>query len=1268
MIALALAALWPQEVSAGGETPTRTEAASPPRVAAFYADLRLSFEVNQGQTDPSVKYLAHGPGYTLWLTADQAVLALGSSAQPSTTSLPVVRLELVGSDAAPRVSGEQPLPGESNYFLGNNPQAWHTRIPTFAQVRYRNVYRGVDLIYYGRQGQLEYDFVVQPGADPSSIQFAINSDEKVGNRQKPVGGAMEGQDPAPAGQSAIDNRKSSTSGPLRIDGNGDLVVGIEGGEVIFHKPLVYQPGTDYEPTTNNRKPRNNPKKVIDGHYVLKGRRVTFAVGSYDRRQPLVIDPVLSYSTYLGGSGPDVAYGIAVDSSGNAYITGSTSSVNFPIVSAEQPTYAGNGDAFVVKLNATGSGILYSTYLGGSGPDTGFAIAIDSSGDAYVAGSTSSVAFPTVNAFQLVYGGPGATQTGYVPQSNGFIAKLNPQGNKLLYSSYLGGSTSPGGRPADSIQAIAIDSSGAAYVTGSEQSTDFPTVNPLQIGNNGASDAFVTKVNPSGNALDYSTFLGGSGADVGRAIAVDGSGDAFLAGYTLSSNFPTQNAFQGTNPAATNAHCFVTELNPAGTSLVFSTYFGGTGQDRAFGIALDSQGNIYLAGDTTSTDFPITANAFQSMNQGQGDAFVSKLNPLTSPLSVVYSTFLGGSAADQATSIAVDAKNNAYLAGFTSSPNFPTLDPLQARLGISGASACTSGICPDAFVSAFNTSGTALYSTYLGGSGADLGQAIAVDSSGDAYVAGSTTSLNFPAILGALQGTLVATGTNSNAFVAKVSPVDDPGVAITPQQLNFGNQALNTTSNPQTMILINAGSAALSITSIEAGPNFGATDDCGTLLPPEGGNCTIQVTFTPTTLGSTTDQITINDSAAGSPHRVVVTGTGVASAAGSLTLSPSSVSFPPQVVGVTSPPQVVRLSNTSSAAVTLTAPISVSGDFFQTNNCGSTPSVLEVGASCAITVFFTPTTSGSRSGTLSITANTGAQSVALAGAGNPVFTLSASARSTTIIVGTTTATFTVSASAPSSFTSYIVLSCASGATCTFNPTSIVAGQSSTMTVTGLSAATTNPFNFTVTGTAQTQTSSVALTVFLEDFSVTVTPVLANVVAGQSVTYTITVTPINGFNQVVQLGVSGMPQATTATLSPPAVTVPGTAPVTALATLTTTVQTTRLWWPFSNGRVHPRSPVFWILPWVLSLAALLGVLVVSATGWMPTRKRAAAAACLAMLLFFAALQISCNNYPTQSPVTQAITGTPYGTFTLTVSGQLGINHSVLHTTTMNLSVGP
>ena len=1285
LTASALAALWPQGASAGGDVPMRAEVASPSRVAAQYVQLPLSFEINEGQTDPRVKYLAHGQGYTLWLTADQAVLGLRSTAQPSTSTLParhpealgrraVVRLKLVGSDPAPSVRGEQPLPGQSNYFLGNNPQAWHTDIPTFARVRYSNVYRGVDLVYYGRQGQLEYDFVVQPGADPRSIQFAINPDEQVGDRQKPVGSAMEAQDPAPAGQSAVDNRKSSIPVPLRIDGNGDLVVDVEGGEVTFHKPLVYQPTTDYEPKAQNQEPRTTNQKPIDGHYVLKGRRVTFAVGSYDRRRPLVIDPVLSYSTYLGGTGSDVAYGIAVDSSGDAYITGSTGSLDFPIVSAEQPTYGGNGDAFVVKLNSTGSGIIYSTYLGGSGPDTGSAIAIDSSGNAYVAGSTSSAAFPTVNAFQPVYGGPGATQTGNVPQSNGFIAKLNPQGNKLLYSSYLGGSTVAGGRPADSIQAVAIDSSGAAYVTGSEQSTDFPTVNPpLQIGNAGGTDAFVSKVNPSGNALDYSTYVGGSGADVGRAIAVDASGDVFVAGYTLSSNFPTQNAFQSTNPGSSNAHCFVTELNPAGTSLVFSTYFGGSGQDRAFGIALDPQGNIYLAGDTTSTDFPITANAFQSMNQGQGDAFVSKLTP--GAASLVYSTFLGGTAADQATSIALDSKNNAYVAGFTSSPNFNTLNPLQAELGITGASACTSGICPDAFISAFNISGTAVYSTYLGGSGADLGQAIAVDSAGDAYVAGSTTSLNFPVILGASQGTFVATGTNSNAFVAKVSQADAPAVAITPQQLNFGNQALNSPSNPKIMTLINAGSAALSITSIEAGANFAATDTCGTLVPPAGGNCSIHVTFTPVTLGSTTDQITIIDNAAGSPHRVIVTGTGVASSVGALTLLPSSVSFPPQTVGVTSPPQVVRLANTSLAAVTLTAPISVSGDFSQTNTCGGStvpfvPVVLEAGQSCTITVFFTPTTTGSRTGSVSITSNTSGQSVSLTGTGNPVFTLSANARATTIVVGTTTATFTVSASAPSSFTSPITLSCASGATCTFVPTSIMGGQNSTVTVTSLSATTTNPFNFTVTGTAQTQTSNVALTVFLADFSVAVTPVLVNVAAGQSATYTITVTPINGFNQVVQLGVSGMPQATTATLNPPAVTVPATAPITASVTFATTVQTTRLWWPSPDSHLHPRSPVFRVLPWMLSLAALalLATVVASGTGWMPTRKPSPAAVWVAMLLLLAAFQVSCNNYPTQSPVTQQITGTPYGVFTLTVTGYLGSNNSVTRTTTMNLSVGP
>jgi hypothetical protein len=560
---------------------------------------------------------------------------------------------------------------------------------------------------------------------------------------------------------------------------------------------------------------------------------------------------------------------------------------------------------------------------------------------------------------------------------------------------------------------------------------------------------------------------------------------------------------------------------------------------------------------------------------------------------------------------------------------------------------------------------------LGGSGAESGQAIAVDSLGQTYVAGSTTSSNFPTILGAVQGTFVATGTNSTAFVAKVSRAEAAGVAITPQQLNFGNQALGITSNAQTMTLINAGSEALLISSIESGANFSVTDDCGTLVPPAGGHCAIQVTFTPTTLGGTTDQITINDSAAGSPHRVVVTGTGVASSAGALTLSPSSLSFAAQAVGVTSAPQVVRLSNTSLAAVTLTA-ISVSGDFSESNNCGSFPSVLNVGASCSIAVTFTPTATGNRTGSVSISANTGAQSVSLTGTGNPVFALSANPRSTVILIGTTTATFTVTATAPSSFTNSITLACGSGASCTFNPTSILAGQSSTLTVTGLSATTSSPLNVTVTGTAVSQTANVALTVFLSDFSVAVTPLLNTVSAGKSTTYTITVAPTNGFNQVVQLGVTGLPQATTATLSPPAVVVPGTGPATALVTLATTVQTSRLWWLFPDGPVHPGSPVSWHLPWVFFLAALalLAAMVAAGAGSHgtgPVRKRARAVLCVAALVFLAALQVSCSNYY-YNPVTPAVTGTPYGVFTITITGTLGNNHAVSHTTTMNLSVGP
>ena len=424
LLMLAVAVWWPQGASGEGGTRVRTEVASPSRVAALYAQLPLTFEINQGQADPRVKYLARGPGYTLWLTADQAVLALRSSPQASTPS-PVVRLKLVGSDPAPNVRGDQPLPGRINYFLGNNPQAWHTDIPTFAQVRYRNVFRGVDLLYYGRQGQLEYDFVLGAGADARRIRLGVEGAER-----------------------------------LELTPGGDLLLHVAGGEVRLQRPVAYQQV-------------GQERRSVSVRYVL-GRphspEVSFAVGSYNRRQPLVIDPVLSYATYLGGTGGDVAYGVAVDSSDNAYVTGQTSSTDFPTAPGTPPPFQssnkGNGDAFVTKLNSSGSssgsGLVYSTYIGGSRADVAYGIAVGAEGDAFITGSTTSSDFPVAptvapTAFQTAYGGNG----------DAFITQLNSTGSALEYSSYLGG------RGADVGQAVAVDSTGNAYITGSTQSVDSP---------------------------------------------------------------------------------------------------------------------------------------------------------------------------------------------------------------------------------------------------------------------------------------------------------------------------------------------------------------------------------------------------------------------------------------------------------------------------------------------------------------------------------------------------------------------------------------------------------------------------------------------------------------------------------------------------------------------------------------------------------------------------------------------------------------------------
>lgn len=1196
------------------------------RLRKAYGELPLSFEANQGQTEPDVKFVSRGQGYALFLKSNEAELALQ---KPSTASRDsklgprnlnlgspvraVLRMRLAGANPSPRVSGVHTLPGKTNYFIGNDPARWRTNIPTYEKVRYEGIYPGVDLLYYGKQGQLEYDFVIAPGADPRQLLLRFQ------------------------GASA------------HLDARGDLAVAAGGAKVVFRKPLAYQPD------------KEDPKSrhLVAAAYVLRGHnQVGFRVAAYDTQRPLVIDPMLSYSTYLGGKYGDTANGIALDSSGNAYVTGSTTSTNFPTSSAHQSSNAGDADVFVTKLDSTGTSLGYSTYLGGSDYDTGNAIAVDSSGNVYVTGTTSSSNFPTVSSvFQGSYGG----------KSDAFVAKLDSTGSNLTYASYLGGSG------ADYGQGIAVDHSGNAYVTGTTESTDFPTVNPFQGGNDGSSDVFVAKVNNSGSALIYSTYLGGSGADSGRGITVDSSGNAYVTGYTYSTNFPLVNPLQNVN--AGSADAFVAKFSSDGTALLYSTYLGGSDLDRGTAIALGASGNIYLTGDTRSVAFPVTPGTFQAAKKEdqdaygnyQEDAYVTKLNPTGSQL--VYSTYLGGSAVDQGTGISVDSLENAYITGLTQSSDFPTANALQASFG---GGTCGTHPCADAFVTELNPQGTSLvYSTYLGGSKADFGNGICLDSSGNAYVAGATASANFTPTAGAYQGAPGDTPGNGDAFVAKISHTNAPAVALNPQKITFDNQAIDTTSDPVAVALANVGTVPLNITNISASGDFAQTNDCLGTVPASGGRCTIHITFTPTTLQTQTEEIAITDNADGSPHEITVTGTGV-NPSTEVELSPTSLEFASQAVDTTSPPKTVTLTNSGDTDLTIES-ISTSSDFAQTNNC---PSTMGVGATCIITVTFTPTATGTRTGSLSITddATGSPQTVSLKGIGTPLFSLTTASPSKTILIGSASTTFTISAVAPSTFTESISLSC-SGATCSFDPTSIAPGGSSTLTVSGLSASTANPLNFTVSGTSGEQTATLSLIIFFADFTLSASPPLNTTPAGQSVTYTITVNPFNGFNQAVLLSCSsGLPAGASCSFSPSAVAPDGSTPITSTLTVSTTARSSRVG-PRAGPRPNlPRGTIPLAVPWLLSCLALATFVGLAARrkGMYPltwNRGRIALASlAFAAITLSSALWVSCgNDYYTNIIKPAQSSGTQVGNSTITITGTLGAGSvAVTRTTTVNLAV--
>ncbi len=698
---------------------------------------------------------------------------------------------------------------------------------------------------------------------------------------------------------------------------------------------------------------------VDGRWVLKGgHQVGFELAAYDASRPLVIDPALSYSTYIGGTGTDGAFGVAIDQFGNAYVTGFTSSTNFPTKSPYQKANAGGIDTFALKLNRTGTALVYSTYLGGTGTEYPFGMAVDSLGEAFEVGNTGSANFPvTAGAFQTT-----CVSCALYPAV--FLTKFSAAGNSLLYSTFIGGSGD------NRAFGITLDSAKNAYIVGWTTSTDFPvTTGAFQTTyiTGSQSNAFVTEMNSTGTALVYSTYLGGSVQDVGFGIALDSSDNTIVTGYTYSPDFPvTTGAFQTTTTV--NGAAWVTKLNVGGTAEIYSTYLGGTtGTSAGNSVAVSSAGNAYIAGYTCASDFPVTAGVVQSTFGGDctpagGDAFVTELNSTGSAL--VFSTYLGGTGDDVGFSIGLDQSDNVYITGRSSSTNYPVT---------TGAFQPTNAGSYDAIYSVLNATGTSLlYSTYLGGTAVDVAFVMAVDKLGNSYIIGRTYSTNFPVTPGVVQSTMRGT---TNAVVFKFAP----GVQAWPLSLNFGTEAIGQTSAALTTKLTNSEAATLNISTItlvgaDAADYLITGNTCGSTLA-SGASCTVTLTLTPSTTGTRTAVLSIADNAANTPQNVSLTGVGSNSNA---TLTPATLTYAAQVIGTSSPAQAATLTNTGSVAITITS-ISAAAPYTQTNNCGSS---LAAGANCTINVVFTPTKSGTQTGTLSVVDNApnSPQKVALTGVG------------------------------------------------------------------------------------------------------------------------------------------------------------------------------------------------------------------------------------------------------------------------------------------------
>jgi hypothetical protein len=672
-------------------------------------DLPLFFEPNQGQWNPQVRFSARAGDGRVFLTPRGAVLSVSA---PGSETPRVASISMLNANRAPVIGGVDSLPSRSNYFLGSHKENWHTGLSHYGRVRYDGVYPGIDVVYYGNQNQLEYDFILHPGADPGRIRMQFRG-----------------------------------AGRLSLTAEGDLALEDGGVRLLQKKPYIYQ----QDPASPLRRP-------IGGKYKLLGRNVVAVeVEPYDRSLPLTIDPVVVYASFLGGSLGDAVTAVKVDAAGMLYVYGYTNNSDLTATDGAYKTAsAGDRDLFLAKIDLTQSGpasLVYFTYIGGTGADTSTGMALDSAGNVYLTGYTASTDFPTAGSpFQsALAGGAGF---------DAFVVKLSPslQGSAdLVYSTYLGGTD------ADQGNAIDVDASGAIYVVGSTRSGDFPlTSSAYAAARWGALDAFIVKLVPGGSPqLAYSSFLGGELNDDGRAIAVAPSGMVYFAGSTSSTTFPLAgNSYRSTLQGGVDIFVAQMDLTKSGLdSLVYTTYFGGSDNEELRGMALDSSGNLLLTGYTLSADFPVTPDAAQSRIGGNADAFVARLDLTAPPDSVVkYATYLGGKGGDVGYAIASDPKGNIYVTGYTLSLDFPVSgDALQKAWGW-GA---------DVFIAKLNGSGALEYSTYMGKTGTNIGYAIAAAQDGTIYVGGIAASKGISTTSNAAQN--IFGGSTSDGFIVVLAP-------------------------------------------------------------------------------------------------------------------------------------------------------------------------------------------------------------------------------------------------------------------------------------------------------------------------------------------------------------------------------------------------------------------------------------------------------------------------------------------------------------------